>query len=190
MRCYRYQKFGYTPQRWATHLACGQCGEGGHGEEPCSKPPRCVNCSGPHASADRSAPSSSRRRLLSNFGTRTVKPFRIGTQTFATAVRRPRGIAATQTTAVVDSGVVSVAPCQSEVSIQTEDLSIFILPGVRLRVCQPPFTVAGHCSARAPAYAPLHPVLHLPATGSTATSIRPGKITVTVTTTGYSSWGF
>jgi hypothetical protein len=67
----------------------------------------------------------------------------VGTHSFATAVRRPRGIdAAMHTAAIVNSGAASVAaptkmPSQSETCIQTEDLRTSTAPGVKLRACQP-----------------------------------------------------
>jgi hypothetical protein len=152
MRCYRCQ----TQQRCASHFVCGQCAEGRHRQEPRPSPPHCVNCFGAHVSADRKCPIFLEERAIQELRDNDGLSFmdarkkflahqpKIGTQSFATAVRRPRGVvAATQTSALVKRGVASVAPrttvpSQSEACIQTEDLPTSTVPGVKLRACHTP----------------------------------------------------
>jgi hypothetical protein len=122
MRCYRCRKFGHTQQRCVSHLAAA-CGEGRHGEEPCPNPSHCVNCSGAQASADRKCPDFLQEKAIQELGVKDGLSFldarkkflanqpTIGTKSFATVVRRPLGIdTLTQTKALVDRGVASVAP--------------------------------------------------------------------------------
>jgi hypothetical protein len=112
-----------------------------------------VNCSGAHASADGKCthflPEKAIQELRVKYGLFFLgarKKFlahqpTIGTQSFATAVRRPRDIgAATRTTALGKRGVASVVPrisvlSQSDVFNPTEELPTSTGPGVRLRAC-------------------------------------------------------
>jgi hypothetical protein len=155
MLCYRCQKFGHTQQRCASNLVCGHCGENGHGEEPYPDPPHCVNCSGAHASTDRRCPVFLDEKAIQELCVKDSLSFldaqkkflenkpKSGTQSYASAVRRPQGTdAATQTTALPSRGRTSplprtTVPTQSEVSTQTEDLLIPIVSAVKIRACQP-----------------------------------------------------
>jgi hypothetical protein len=56
MRCFRYQKFGHTQQRCTSDIVCGNCGEAGNGDSPCTNPSRCVNCQGNHHSNSKKFP--------------------------------------------------------------------------------------------------------------------------------------
>jgi hypothetical protein len=126
----------------------------GHGEKPCPIPPHCVNCSRAHASADKESPVFRQEKAIQELRDKDGLSFLVardkflahqptaGTQSFATAVRRPRRFdAATQTTALVNRGVASVAPRttvagQMEVATHTEDVPTFTVPVVKLRACQ------------------------------------------------------
>jgi hypothetical protein len=50
MRCFRCQKFGHTQHRWTSDIACGNSGEAGHGDSPCTNPSKCVDCKGNNSS--------------------------------------------------------------------------------------------------------------------------------------------
>lgn len=49
MRCFQCQRFGHTTASCGGKPTCGKCGSAAHeaGNE-CTKPPVCINCSGPH----------------------------------------------------------------------------------------------------------------------------------------------
>jgi hypothetical protein len=88
-----------------------------------STPPHCVNCSETHASADRKCPVFLQEKPIPELRIKDVLYFldalkklqahqlTAGIQSFATAVRRPRGLdAVTYTAALVNRGVASLAP--------------------------------------------------------------------------------
>jgi hypothetical protein len=61
MRCFRCQKFGHTQQRCTSDIVCGNCGEAGNGDSPCTNPSKSVNCQGNHSSNFKKMPDFSQR---------------------------------------------------------------------------------------------------------------------------------
>jgi hypothetical protein len=100
----------HSRQRCPSHPVCGQYGEGGHREEPRPNPPHCVNCSGAHASADMKCSVFPQEKAIQEFRAKhglsfmgAPKTFHVHqptivTQSFTTAVCRPRGIDAANLT--------------------------------------------------------------------------------------------
>jgi hypothetical protein len=130
MRCFRCQKFGHTQQKCSSSLVCGDCDEIGHEEGPCPGPLNCVCCSGAHASGDRDCPVYRDERDRQELRIREclffldvrkkfleTKP-KTGTQSYASTLRRPRGVdTIAQTDAIYSQtkqNSPSVPSCQTE----------------------------------------------------------------------------
>jgi hypothetical protein len=146
MQCLWCQKFGLTQQQCASNLVCGVCGEPGLGESLCPCPPHCVNCSGAHVFGDRRHPVFLDEKAIQELQVKDSLSFldawkkffenkpKTGTQSYASALRRPRGIDATmQTTALLNRDNTTTLPqttgsSQSEVCTQTKDLPTPTIP--------------------------------------------------------------
>ena len=57
LRCFSCQKLGHHKNACRGGKVCAKCGLAEHGEEPCERPPQCVNCKGDHPSFAKSCPA-------------------------------------------------------------------------------------------------------------------------------------
>ncbi len=65
LRCFKCQRFGYTQQRcMSVNAVCAKCGSTVHDQQPCDKPPHCVNCEGDHPANDNKCPTFLREREI------------------------------------------------------------------------------------------------------------------------------
>ena len=65
LRCFKCQRFGHTQQRcMSVNAVCGKCGSSVHDQQPCDKPPHCVNCEGDHPANDNQCPTFLREREI------------------------------------------------------------------------------------------------------------------------------
>ena len=56
LRCFKCQTYGHHQSKCNRSALCSKCGLAFHGEEPCSAPIKCINCSGDHPSYATSCP--------------------------------------------------------------------------------------------------------------------------------------
>ncbi len=108
---FKCQRFGHTQQRcMSVNAVCGKCGSSVHDQQPCDKPPHCVNCEGDHPANDK-CPTFLREREIQKIRVTEKVSFPEAKRRFQT--RNPVDLSRSFSSAVKPKSPGVTASCQT-----------------------------------------------------------------------------